>query len=345
MSYPPGWPQVGKMHFRLSEPRLGDLDLTCDNGYVVSAYDLGFPQIREVSVPNALDDGTFDVTRYYGARSITLDVVLKPHTGLDPTSPPIVWPGPGQTAAEAKLRDKLLAYLYPGVRPTLIFTEHQDDRVKQAMLRGAQGTVAVNRRNYNHLNLSWVAPRGAFLGWDRRCYSYRFSSATSDSQTQTIVNTGSAPAHWQATVSGESIRPRFILNGQNVLQLDYDSAVGDVVVIDSFTRTVTINGTQSGYKYVNDLTSWAQVPPGVSQLTIEQDTYTVEGYPFAYWQPPSPGVSTNGPTNWATPPGTTPPNNPPPSGQPPWAWTTKADPVTGVPGHLDVVFCYYDTFL
>lgn len=336
MTYPQNWPVPGKMHFRLEETRLGRLDLDCDAGYVVSAYDLGFPTIREVTVPNALDDGTFDVTRFYGARSITFDIVLKPHSGSAPNSP--------VTAAEAVLRDRLLAYLYPGVRPTLIFSEHQDDRVKQVMLRGSQGTVAVNKRNYNRLNVSWVAPRGSLLGWDQRCYSYTFSSATSDTQVQTIVNAGSVPAHWQATLSGESIRPRFVLNGDQVLQLDYQSKVGDVIVIDSFSRTVTINGTQSGYKYVADNTSWMQVPPGISELTVEQDTYTVEGFPFAWWQPTG-SVSTKGPTNWATPPGTTPPNNPPPGGQPPWAWTTTVDPATGVPGHLDITFCYYDTYV
>jgi hypothetical protein len=65
-----------------------------------------------VSVPNSLDDGTYDISHFYG-RSITLDVVVKPHTGIDATSSP--------TAAEAVLRDRLLAYMYPGVRPTLIF--------------------------------------------------------------------------------------------------------------------------------------------------------------------------------------------------------------------------------
>jgi len=339
MTYPANWPAPGKMHFRLTEPRLGQLDLDCDAGYVVSSYDLGFPAVREVSVPNSLDDGTYDISHFYGARSITLDVIVKPHTGLDATSSP--------TAAEAVLRDRLLAYMYPGVRPTLIFSEHQDARVKQVMLRGAQGSVAVNRRNYNKVTASWVAPRGALLSWDPQCYAYMFSSNTADTQSQTIHNNGSAPAHWQATLVGESIKPRFILNGQQVLQLDYETSLGDTIVIDSFSRTVTIDGVQTGYKYVGGNASWAQVPPGASTLTIEQDTYTVEGYPFAYWQPTPPIVPNPAktPTNWATPPGSTPPNNPPPGGAPPWAWTTRIDPSTGEPGRLDINFCFYDTFV
>src|SRR5580765_1940614 len=106
MTYPPEWPPPGKMHFRLLQDRLGALDLHCDEGYVVNAYNLGFPEIREVKLPNSLDDGTFDVTRFYGARVVSMDVTLKSHTGITPVSPYI--------APESVLRDKLMGYLYPG---------------------------------------------------------------------------------------------------------------------------------------------------------------------------------------------------------------------------------------
>jgi len=336
VSYPPGWPAPGKMHFRLIEPRLGWLDLDCDSGYVVQSYDLGFPEVREVVVANSLDDGTFDITRYYGSRAITLDIVLKPHAGLGPMSAP--------TAPESVLRDRLLAFLYPGLRALLYFSEHDDGRVKQALIRGSQGSAAVDKRNYNHINASWVAPRGNLLSYDERCLRYTFSSNTSDTITQNVLNNGSAPAQWRAVLSGESIKPRFIMDG-HTLQLGYVSNPGDVVVIESFSRTVTINGQQVGYKYIDDNSTWFQVPPGSTPLTIEQDTYTVQGYPYAWWQP---GDAAHTPTNWAdsaAAPGGTPPNNPPPGGAPPWAWTTKADPVTGEPGKLQIDFCHFDTFL
>ena len=333
MTYPQNWPEPGVMHFRLEDPRLGRIDLDCDNGYVVQAYQLGFPTVREVVVPNSIDDGTFDVTRFYGSRSITLDIAIKSHTGIAPSSTYI--------APEAELRDALLAFLYPGARPTLIFSEHGDDRVKQVMVRGATASIAVDRRDYNKINVSWVAPRGSLLSWDPRCYQFIFSSNTPDTQTETILNAGSAPAHWQATLTGESVKPRFIINGVQVLQLDYLTTHGDITVIDSFSRTVTVNGVQTGYKYIGDNTQWTQIPPGPSVLTIEQDTYTVIGYPYAWWQP----GGAKGATNWAIPPGSTPANNPPPGGAPPWAWTTSVDPATGEPGRLQIDFCYFDTYL
>jgi hypothetical protein len=264
------------MHFRLVNDRLGRLDLDPESGYVVTAYDLGHPEVREVRVPNSLDNGSFDNTRYYGARAITLDVTLKPHTGVGPTT--------GFIASEAQLRDRLKAFTNPGVRSSLLLSEHQDNRVKQALIRGADMSGGVFRENYNKMSVSWVAPRGVLLSYDRRCYPFSFGSDTSDTQTITILNEGSAESHWIATLSGEAVKPRLILNGTQVLQLDYTSAAGDTIVIDSFSRTVTINGTQVGFKYVADNAAWFQIPPGVSELTIEQDTYTVEGYPYAYWQ-------------------------------------------------------------
>jgi hypothetical protein len=276
VSYPIDWPEPGKMHFRLQNDRLGRLDLDCDSGYVVTAYDLGHPEVREVRNPNSLDNGSFDNTRYYGARSITLDVTLKPHSGVDKTSAFI--------ASEAQLRDRLLAFTNPGVRSALLLSEHQDNRVKQVLIRGADLSGGVTRQNYNKLSVSWLAPRGVLLSYDRRCYPFSFGADTADTQTITIINEGTVSSHWVATLTGEAVKPRLILNDTEVLQLDYTSEPGDTIIIDSFSRSVSVNGQQVGFKYVADNASWFQIPPGISELTIEQDTYTVEGYPYAYWQ-------------------------------------------------------------
>jgi Siphovirus-type tail component, C-terminal domain len=334
MSYPSGWPAPGKMHFRLQEPHLGSIDLDCDGGYVVTSYDLGFPVIREVAMNNSLDDGTYDLTQYIGNRAITLEITLKTHKGINQSSQHI--------AAESVLRDRLLRFCHPRARPVLVFSEHGDDRVKQAMMRASQGSIAVGQKYYNKLSLSWVAPRGAFVSWDQRCYTTIFDSTTPDTQTVQIFNAGSAPATWTAHLSGEAVKPRFILNGHTILEMDFDSKHGDVIHIDSFSRSVQINGNQAGYTYVNDNSEWWMVPPGYSTLTVEQDGASLEGYPLAFWQP---GGTGREPTNWAIPPGTTPPNNPSPAGAPPWSWTTEVDPNTGLPGFAQVDFCFYDTFV
>jgi hypothetical protein len=277
MSFPPDWPDPGKLHFRLSNSRLGRLDLACERGYVVTAYDLGFPEIREVKLNNALDDGTFDVTRFYGARSVSLDVTLKSHTGLTPASDFI--------NSESFLRDKLLGYLYPGIRSTLLFSEHRDRRVRQILIRGTQASVAVGQKDYNQVNVSWVAPRGTLYSYDERCYHYVFSENSPEFMDLTVVNEGTVPVDWRASISGWSIHPRLILNGKERLRLRYDAEPGDVIILDSFSRTVTVNGTPTNYDYIGDDAYWFQIPPGTSTLRVIHDGGVSSlGYPYARWQ-------------------------------------------------------------
>ena len=74
---PANWPSPGEMCFRLADDVLGTLDLSCDTGYVVRSYEFGSPEMREVTYPNALDDGNLDFTAFIGPRAVTLDMVLR----------------------------------------------------------------------------------------------------------------------------------------------------------------------------------------------------------------------------------------------------------------------------
>ena len=256
-------PEPGKLHFRLSNSRLGRLDLDCNKGYVVSAYNLGFPEIREVKLNNSLDDGTFDVTRFYGARAVSLDVVLKSHVGLTPASDYI--------NSEAYLRDRLLAYLYPGIRSTLLFSEHDDRRVRQILIRGTQASLAVEQKNYNRVSVSWIAPRGTLYSYDERCYHYIFGENSPEFMDLTLINEGTVPVDWRASISGWSIHPRLILNNKERLRLRYDAEPGDVVILDSFSRTVTVNGKPTAYDYIGDDAYWFQIQPGTNTLRVAHD--------------------------------------------------------------------------
>lgn len=293
MTAPPDWPDPGKMHFRLYTPRLGNLDLSCENGYVVSSYDLGFPEVREVKLNNSLNDGTFDITRFYGSRAITLDIVLKGHGGI----------APGQGArlgAEAELRDRLLGYMYPAVRPVLLFSEHEDERVRQIQLRASQASRAVGQARYNRVTCSWVAPRGILTSYDQECYRVYFTESSGRSVTITVNNHGTLDTDWNASISGEVTRAKIELTTltesaagvvsatTRTLQLDYETKPGDLVILDSYSRTVTVNGVRTPYSYIGNNNSWFKLPPGISQLTITHDaTLAFQGYPYAYWQAPA----------------------------------------------------------
>jgi len=323
--FPSGWSDPGEMHWRLYDSSLGTLDLLCDNGYVVTSYDLGSGEIREVVYPNALDKGTQDLTRWFGNRAISLDITLKPHPGTGPSS--------GWIASESYLRDQLMAYMTPMIRPRILFTEHQDTRVKTAIMRGNGASVVVEKENYNKMTVSWVIPTGVYTSYLDHCYTFGFSTETADSHTINIFQAGSGRSHWRAYLRGEAAKPRFILDGQEVLSLDYDANPGDEIDIDSTTRSVVINGQATGYRYIPDESEWFLIPPGTHQLTIEHDTYTTAGYPAAFWQDYVVD------SKWADPPFT------PGSAPPPWAWTTRRDPSSGEPGDFEVSFCFGDTYL
>ena len=190
--------------------------------------------------------------------------------------------------SEAKLRDKLIGYLYPGIRPTLLFSEHDDDRVRQILLRGTSAAVAVTKPDYNRLNVSWIAPRGTIASYDERCYMFRFGETSGDSMDLVIVNEGTVPVDWRASISGWSIHPRFILNGTETLSVEYDADPGDVIILDAYSRTININGVPAWYAYIGDDSHWFQIPPGVNDLRIEHaGGVSAFGYPYARWQEPA----------------------------------------------------------
>lgn len=155
---PDDWPEEGKLHFQLRDTLLGIQDLACDTGYVVRGYDFAHPEVRASAFNNALDDGTFDLTKYLGSRAVTLELSLKVRATMNDTGPRIVMHD-GVEATEPRLRDRVRAYLHPTRRPRLIFSEHDDPRVRQIFLRGSDSGVAFANPRYNAMSVSWVAPR------------------------------------------------------------------------------------------------------------------------------------------------------------------------------------------
>ena len=328
------WGPEGEMYFRLYEPLLGVLDLTCENGYVVNSYDLGFPAPREVVFTNSLDSGTFDLTRYHGNRSVNLQITLRATRGINGTGELI--------ASEAQLRDWLMSFLAPSRRAQLIFSEHQDFRIRRMQLRGSAAGSEFSRPLGNKMSCTWIVPYGMIESWELHTARAVLNEGTTDA-TVPLVNVGTVPAHWQATIEGDVTNPTLTytdpLNIVSKLQLLYDSNPGDVVVIDSFTKTVTVNGKPVGYKFVADSSVWFRIMPGEGSLTLTYPGVARKGYPWGIWQPDAEG------TNWAIPPGTTPPNNPAPAGAPPWAWATNIDPETGEPGTAEVTITWRDVWV
>lgn len=327
--YPPAdWPVApGVMHFRLEDPVLGRLDLSCENGYVVRTYDFAPPVVREVVYNNSFDDGTHDFTRFIGSRAVNLDIVLRPTQNIN---------GTGAQFSEPAMRDALLAYAHPGRRPRLTFSEHGDDRVKQVDLRAADFSAAVTQPRFNTMSMSWVAPRGVIESSWESCVT-RYIGETAGAMEIPVINRGNTNAHWTMSINGELQQPKLYLDDDvdNALELEYNVDLGGSVTISSYNRSVLIAGEKTGYRYLSDNSTWFTIPPGSHTITFETIETTRVGYPFGKWEDDGQAPV----TSWADDgPYTLP-------GGPPWAWSTEVDPETGEPTITAVTVCYRSTWI
>jgi hypothetical protein len=131
----------------LDDPKLGTLSLDCATGYVVNVYDLGAPAVRADVSDRFNTDGTVDLTRHSGARTVQVQVTLD-----------------GNVRPFSRLRDRLAAYTQPDRRPTLTIREPGDTRVRRLQLRGNAAGIPVSSPKINKMTAAWVCPSGLIEG-------------------------------------------------------------------------------------------------------------------------------------------------------------------------------------
>jgi len=250
---------------------LADLSLIPDEGYAVLGYDLGFPEIRAVTDLNADGDGETDLTQYFGARVVTLEVRV---TG---------------TAVERQNRVMTLRrYMAPNLRVELLWDAAygsvrmlgRADRfaavVGEAMTRQVARVgwrVASGLIESQTVTQTVILPgAGAVTG---RVYDLEFDRVYPAGSTpgQALINVGGTAPVWpllrlygpctlpdvQIVTSGA--RWRFAAGG--VLTL----LAGDWVDIDTYARTVKLNSVTSILQYVAPSTlAWGGFSPGVCDV-------------------------------------------------------------------------------
>jgi hypothetical protein len=268
------------MRIALQEDTLGTLELDCASGYVVTQYDFGFPQPREVTYPRTLVDGSVDQTSHHGARTVSLTVLLNATLGQSP----------------AQLRDQLAAYLHPGRRPIMLVTEHNDTRERQIRLRASQYGIPIASPKYNSMACSWIAYDGVLESQTAievqarpfdtapagREYPLVFNREYPDvlpSGSHLIENPGNTDAQWTINLYGQIVNPRLVLNDQSIRLTaggGLTLATNQLLVIDSRTKQVLYDGNPltSGLQYVDFLnSSWWLIPPGQSVYRLDADTW------------------------------------------------------------------------
>lgn len=131
---------------RLVDPDLGTLELTRANGYRVSNIDLGFPTSRAVVVERVNANGAEDLTVFYGARAVSMTVVVLAGVGV---------------SRRAAL-DRLRAFASPARRPVLYFNDDDLTSAPDRMvrLRGDQLGSPLTNPILTTTQVQWVAPEG-----------------------------------------------------------------------------------------------------------------------------------------------------------------------------------------
>lgn len=240
----------------LSATGLLDLELTCEQGWSLEQLQIGFPGVRPVVRSRALADGVFDETTFVGQRAVTMTLRM---------TTPIAT----QTAIDA-----MMPFMSPRRRPTLTWAlAGSPTDYRTLVLRGVDAPIVIEGPSYQRLICSWVSTDAFILGIEERCdtatattdegrlYNLTFDRIYGTSLPSSAfyaINSGTAPAHWRATITANVVDPTIRVNG---VSMDFDQNGGVTLIgtqtldIDTQARTILLNNDPATPRY--DRTNFA----------------------------------------------------------------------------------------
>lgn len=242
---------------QLDDDDLGLLDLSCEEGFVVASFDIGWPAERAVVSPRALADGIIDQTRFLGSRAITVSVRLD-----------------NRVATTQAILDRLSPYLSPRRRPTLSWSlAGSPTDIRALTVRGVDLPVPVTGPRFLTVVASFVSTETFARGVEQNCetivpsgegevgreYDLEFDRVypfSLPSGSFVITNAGNAPANWTGTIFGPITNPVVTVNGVPV-ELTIDLLAGQTLVINTERRTILFDGDPDDSRYnVANYTQW-----------------------------------------------------------------------------------------
>lgn len=234
----------------LSADDLETLDLTCDDGFVLVGFQVGFPAERPVVRFRALSDGVFDDTLYLGQRAVT--ITLRLDHRVDST----------QT-----LLDRLRPFLSPRRRVTFSWAQPQTPtELRSLTLRGVDAPLVITGPKYLTVTCSWVST-GSFLldpvvntaqlnpnepeSEGGRTYPLTFDreySPIPPPGSIYVYNAGTAPANWTMSLRGGAVDPTIQIRTSEMIFASNGGvtlATGETLDISTADRTIVQNGDPS----------------------------------------------------------------------------------------------------
>lgn len=269
----------------------------CSAGYLVESVEVGGPEVRSVVDPRTMADGVVDRTQFVGQRSITIGLRLA-------TGP----------STRDMLLDALAPFLHPGRRSWLTI-QRLDGPARMYRVRADDWSVPWERPTDVEMSLQWRTAGGSpysvgtdlhevtlvpASGLDGRGYDEApFGSGTGRQYDRTypeaatsvapVINGGSAPAEWQAIVSGPitGFTLTNLTTGDQLAFPTLNIPAGQYVVIDSATHTVLAGGDpgSSRYSYIDFAhSSWFRLAPGLNRMTIVSATFSAPAQTLIRWR-------------------------------------------------------------
>lgn len=266
---------------RLEATGLTSLPLDPYNGFIVQAIDLGDAETRVVSEPAPDADGTIDTTTLIGARSVTLNVKLRP--------------GVGQT--KEQMRRMLRAFTAPRLTNLYMYFSLDGLAEQRILLRRSQFSNVIQNPAYANCVVQWVAPLGIIessLLHSQLVYASgatppggrtypltypRSYPAATPVGTATVHNDGTAPAYPLLRLYGPCTDPVIdnLTQGYSLVFTSLTVAASDFVEVDTRARTIYLNGdpTASLYNKLSYPTShWWTLSPGDNTIKYHPATFT-----------------------------------------------------------------------
>lgn len=278
----------------LSEPRLGELDLTAP-GFVVAGWEIGAPAERAVRRERSMTDGENDDTTYMGGRSVTVAITLNNRV-------------PGRSTQS--LYDALAPFTSPRYRPTLRWSlAGTPSDVRALTVVGSGLPLAIEGPKYQGVIANFRSPDAYMFSAELHCQTIVPSLSTELGRAYdltfdrtypasapvggfSIVNAGTAPADWTLTIFGATTNPEFQVNDTLITFEDnggVDLVAGQTLVIDTAAMTVLLNGepVDSRYDRANFL-DWTwddlRLPPGMSEVRFDASVLTTDSRATLCWR-------------------------------------------------------------
>lgn len=256
-----------------------------DAGMVLSALDVGFPEVRNAQTSLAGRDGVQDTTKYIGARAVTAEVFLP-------------------TATAFTLRDQLAGLMHPRLVHYLYVTRGEWAAERRIRVRPKTFACPMNRPVL--AQLGWSAPGGLFEDADTSTITLAplsdaeaglssplssplaFPAGFLPGQSNVSIG-GTAPVWLTVDIFGPCTNPAlFNSQSQQWLAFNLNIADGDYLHVDMAGPTAWLKGDPTQDRYGSlDFTrsSWWQLENGATtQIGFYPDTAGGNCVAIATWR-------------------------------------------------------------